>query len=110
MPPCSLRLLFPFALLLSPDGKVIVPACLSEREKRFFIRFLIADGEGVMILEDDGTLRKPIHVGEIQTPPDSPPIKAAASAAAAAATPTASSAGNKRQRTSSKKVRLHRRC
>ncbi len=107
MHPCSLRL-FPFALLLSPDGKVIVPACLSEREKRFFIRFLIADGDGVMILEDDGTLRKPIHVGEIQTPPDSPPIKAAA--AAAAATPTASSAGNKRQRTSSKKVRLHRRC
>jgi hypothetical protein len=95
------------------DGKVIVPARMSMREKRFFIRFLIADGEEVMIVEDDGTLRKPYRIGEIETPPTTPPespptaaataVHSGAAAASSSSPQPAQAEANKEEGSASKK-------
>ena len=54
--------------LRSREGKVVVVYDMPNEQKRLFIRYLLACGEDVVILGDDGALREPTD-DETSTPP-----------------------------------------
>ena len=51
----------------SPAGEVLIPYDLRAREKRLYIRFLMADDLDVQVMGNDGKLREP-RKEEISTP------------------------------------------
>lgn len=56
------------SLLRTSAGVVVVPHSLVNEEKRFLVRYLMANGEDVAILGKNGVLRSPKE-REINTPP-----------------------------------------
>lgn len=82
-----------FAYSLAAGGSIIVPEDLAGQDRRFLIRFLLADGQDVLILQSDGVLRRPTDA-DITTPPPSPSQPQSSATGAPAAQP--SMAGVKR--------------
>ena len=60
-----------FNVLKTDFGKVIVPHDLPAAEKRFYIRFLMASNEEVVICGVNGF--RPPEEAEVVTPPTTPP-------------------------------------
>jgi hypothetical protein len=62
--------------VVTNDDHVVVPGGMLPQEKRFLVRFLMAMGHSVLILDSASTIPRPPRPDEFETPTNSPELPA----------------------------------